>query len=91
MLRVGTKVRLVQPVIEGEVVSRRLSDDSDDVQYTVAYVDANGDEQVRAFSESQIESLGEEAEEGNQPAPAAVAPAAAVAPVAPAPVQRSGR
>lgn len=46
------KVRLIQPVIEGEVVERVIIDDVDN--YRVQWTDESGLLQERLFSENQL-------------------------------------
>lgn len=53
ILKKGTQVRLVQPVIVGEVIEATIIDG--EVQYRVEYRDANGDTQERFFPAEQIE------------------------------------
>jgi len=53
ILKAGTQVSLVQPVITGQVAKAEIVDD--DIKYLVAYTDANGESQERWFSESELE------------------------------------
>ena len=50
----GDHVKLVQPVIQGEVIERRIIDDED--HFVVAFTDANG-AQEQVFSENQLEAV----------------------------------
>lgn len=51
----GDQVRLIQPVISGEVTERVIVDDVD--TYRVQWTDADGLQQERLFSESQLEAV----------------------------------
>jgi hypothetical protein len=51
--KAGDPVRQVVPVIEGTVVGPVIQDG--DVAFEVAYTDADGNQQVRTFTEDQIE------------------------------------
>lgn len=51
----GATVRQIVPVISGQVVQKRFHDESDQLEYLVAYTDADGQPQSRWFLESQIE------------------------------------
>ena len=53
ILKSGTQVSLVQPVISGQVAKAEIVDD--EIKYLVAYTDANGQAQERWFSESELE------------------------------------
>lgn len=55
LLKTGTTVRLVQPVVQGEITGASIVDD--EVQYKVEYVDANGERQERFFTESVLEVI----------------------------------
>lgn len=48
-------VRLITPVIEGEVVGADLNPDTLSIRYRVQWTDENGDLQERAFEEAQLE------------------------------------
>ena len=51
----GDRVRQVVPVIEGEVLAAKIVDD--EVQFEVAYTDAQGEQHSRFFRESEIEKV----------------------------------
>jgi hypothetical protein len=50
----GYEVRLIQPVIEGPILSVAIVDD--EVQYEVEYVGADGEIHRRFFKEADLES-----------------------------------
>ena len=56
-MKLGTNVRLVQPVIEGEVVDVEWDKDQDQKRIKVAWNDADGDRQERCFLESELEVI----------------------------------
>jgi hypothetical protein len=51
----GATVRQIVPVISGQVEQKRFHDESDQLEYLVAYTDADGQPQSKWFLESQIE------------------------------------
>lgn len=51
----GAAVRQIVPVISGQVEQKRFHDESDQLEYLVAYTDADGQPQSKWFLESQIE------------------------------------
>lgn len=51
----GATVRQIVPVISGQVEQKRFHDESDQLEYLVAYTDADGHPQSKWFLESQIE------------------------------------
>jgi hypothetical protein len=51
----GAQVRLIVPVIEGEVKEAAII--SGEIQYRVEYVDQNGDTQERFFPASSLELI----------------------------------
>ena len=53
ILKKGTPVRLVQPVIEGEVKEQRIIDDS--IKYRVEYTAIDGETNERWFDEAELE------------------------------------
>lgn len=55
-MKTGTTARLIQPVIQGEVVARRITAD-DQIEYQLRWVDAAGEEQLRWFAEAQLEEV----------------------------------
>lgn len=54
-LKKGTPVRLVQPVIQGEVL--RVETDGERFGYRVAYRGADGERHERFFGADQIEAV----------------------------------
>ena len=59
-LKKGAKVRLVQPVIEGEVVGGAFVED--EVQYLVSYTDEHGEPHQRYFSAEKLEEVQQQTE-----------------------------
>ncbi len=55
MLKPGTKVRLVQPVIEGEVLKPETNGDA--FGYRVAYTGPDGESHERFFTQAEIEEV----------------------------------
>jgi len=55
-MKAGTQVRLIQPVIQGEVMERRINPD-DELEVLVAYTDAEGQPAARWFRPEQLEQL----------------------------------
>lgn len=53
----GAAVRQVVRVIEGTIVERRFRDADDVFEYLVAYLDADGAQQSRWFTDGQIEEV----------------------------------
>lgn len=51
----GAAVRQIVTPIAGQVVQKRFHDESDQLEYLVAYTDADGQPQSKWFLESQIE------------------------------------
>ncbi len=51
----GANVRQIVAPIAGQVVQKRFHDESDQLEYLVAYTDADGQPQSKWFLESQIE------------------------------------
>jgi len=55
----GEIVRMIQPVIEGEVIGAQLNQDTLQIEYLVEWTDAEGDIVNRYFTEAQLEVVGE--------------------------------
>lgn len=53
ILKAGTMVRLIQPIIQGEVTGAEIIDGQ--VQYKVEYTDVAGQRQERFFTEDAVE------------------------------------
>jgi len=51
----GDVVRLIQPVIQGEVIDTEYDRDSGGLRHLVRYADAEGSMQQRWFLETQLE------------------------------------
>lgn len=56
-MKAGTQVRLIQPVIQGEVKERRINPADDELEVLVAYTDAEGQPAARWFRPEQLEQL----------------------------------
>jgi hypothetical protein len=52
---VGQQARLIQPVIQGEVLDTRYNKDAAELEQLVSFTDSGGDVQERWFLESQLE------------------------------------
>ncbi len=55
-MKAGTQVRLIQPVIEGEVKERRFND-SDEIELLVEWTDADGQAVQRWFKAEQLQEI----------------------------------
>lgn len=56
-MRQGDTVRLVQPVIQGEVKARRINELSDELELLVEWTDADGQTTQRWFEAKQLEQV----------------------------------
>lgn len=56
-MKTGAQVRVVQPVIEGPVLARRINPTTDDIELLVAYTDAANERHERWFAASQLEEV----------------------------------
>lgn len=56
-MRVGTTVRLIQPVIEGEVKERRINPATDEIELLVEWPAADGQPVQRWFAAEQLEEV----------------------------------
>lgn len=54
-MEIGNTVKLKQPVIQGEIIDTEYNKDSKELHHLVSYNDANGAQQQRWFSESDLE------------------------------------
>lgn len=55
-MKVGTTARLVQPVVQGEIVARRINP-ADQIEYQLWWTDAAGEQHLRWFLETQLEEV----------------------------------
>ena len=55
MIQVGQQARLVQPVIQGEVIDTQFNKTAGQLEHLVTYVDAAGEQQERWFLASELE------------------------------------
>lgn len=55
-MKVGTTARLVQPVVQGEIVARRINP-ADQIEYQLRWTDAAGEQHLRWFLETQLEEV----------------------------------
>lgn len=51
----GMIVKLVQPIIKGQITDTRYNKDAKSLEHLVSYTDENGQPQERWFVESQLE------------------------------------
>lgn len=58
-MEIGNQVRLVQPVVAGEIVDTEYDKESKQLRHLVRWTDAQGDEQSRWFTEGQLEIVTE--------------------------------
>jgi hypothetical protein len=56
-LEMGQQARLIQPVVEGEIIDTEYDKDAKQLKHLVAYTDADGESQTRWFLESQLEEV----------------------------------
>jgi hypothetical protein len=56
MIEIGQQARLIQPVIQGEVIDTRFNKSAGQLEQLVAYTDAEGEAQERWFLVSQLEA-----------------------------------
>ena len=54
-MKIGNTVRLIQPVIQGEIVDTTFDKGVGKLQHLVAWTDETGERQQRWFSEEQLE------------------------------------
>lgn len=57
MINIGQTARLVQPVIQGEVIDTRFNKTAGELEHLVSFADAQGDAQERWFLASQLETV----------------------------------
>lgn len=58
-MEIGNQVRLVQPVVAGEIVDTEYDKESKQLRHLVRWTDGQGDEQSRWFTEGQLEVVTE--------------------------------
>ena len=54
-MKIGSQVKLVQPVIGGPIVDTEYDKDAHELRHLVEWTDASGDVQQRWFLESELE------------------------------------
>lgn len=57
-MEIGKTVRLVQPVVQGEIIDTEYDKDTKQLRHLLSWVDADGETQNRWFTESQLELVG---------------------------------
>ena len=53
----GQTVRLIQPVVQGEISDTRYNKDAKCLEHLVTYTDSQGETQERWFLESELEAV----------------------------------
>lgn len=53
----GSQVKLVQPIIQGEVLETRYNNDAESLERLVQYADVDGELQQRWFLDGQLEEV----------------------------------
>lgn len=56
-MKAGTLVRLIQPVIQGEVKERRINPATDELELLVEWTDADGQAVQRWFDADQLQEV----------------------------------
>lgn len=56
MIKEGQRARLIQPVIEGEVIDTKFNKDAGELEHLLSYADASGEPHQRWFLASQLEA-----------------------------------
>ncbi len=56
-MEIGQKARLIQPVIQGEIVDTEYDKDAKELRHLLVYEDTSGTRQQRWFLESQLEEV----------------------------------
>ena len=54
-MEIGSPVRLIQPVVQGEIVDTEYDKGSKSLRHLVAWTDADGNAQQRWFDAAQLE------------------------------------
>lgn len=52
---IGQQARLIQPVVQGEVLDTRYNKDARQLEHLLSYTDQSGETQQRWFLESDLE------------------------------------
>lgn len=55
-MKIGQQARLIQPLIQGEVLDTRFSKSAGELEHLVSYQTADGETHERWFIESHLES-----------------------------------
>lgn len=55
-MEIGNTVRLIQPVIEGEIKDTEYDKDAKQLRHLVEWTDADSNVQTRWFAEQQLEA-----------------------------------
>ncbi|EEO27659.1 hypothetical protein [Oxalobacter paraformigenes] len=56
-MEIGQKARLIQPVIQGEIIDTEYDKDAKELRHLLVYEDTSGTRQQRWFLESQLEEV----------------------------------
>lgn len=56
-MKVGDTVRVVVPVVEGQIAKRRINEDSDEPEALVVFGDGSGEVHQRWVLETQLEKV----------------------------------
>ena len=56
-MKKGESVRVIQPVLEGEILRIVWNEQQDEKKYLVALIDANGKSRERWLNERQVEAV----------------------------------
>jgi len=56
-MKTGTTVRLIQPVIQGQVKERRINPATDEIELLVEWTGADGQPVQRWFDAAQLEEI----------------------------------
>lgn len=56
-MKTGSTVRVVQPVLTGRVLQRRVNPETDAIELLVAYTDAAGEQHQRWFAEADLQEV----------------------------------
>ena len=54
---IGQTARLVQPVVQGEVIDTRFNKDAGKLEHLLSYTDADGETHERWFIETELEAV----------------------------------
>lgn len=53
-LEIGQTAKLIQPVIQGEIIDTQYNKDSKQIEHLIGWIDDEGESQQRWFLESQL-------------------------------------